>query len=113
MIALLLLACTPEPADFAGCAALSAPDARTLCRLQHLPAERDAILAQADTIADPLERDMLLVELAVSDPRNQGWICKQVHHDYGERQCLQVLGRPHLSTPPKADRPPEPPPRAP
>lgn len=111
MMLLLLAACTPEPASFADCAALASPDQRTVCRLTQLEgvaSDRDVVLSQADTIQDPLERDMLLVELAVGDPRNQGWICKQVRHDYGAKKCEQVLGRPHLATPPKQERGPAP-----
>ena len=111
MSLLLLLGCTPEPASFADCAALVSPDLRTVCRVVQLADvawDRDLLISQADSIQDPLERDMLLVELAVGDPRNQGWICKQVRHDYGAKKCEQVLGRPHLATPPKEERGPSP-----
>lgn len=104
MSLLLLLSCTPVPTSFAECAVLESPDLRTVCRVGQLAdvaSEREEVLLQADSILDPLERDMLLVELAVGDPRNQGWICKQVRHDYGAKKCEQVLGRPHLATPPK------------
>ena len=110
----LLLGCTPAPASFAECADLASPDLRTVCRVEQLAEvalDKEQVLRQADTIQDPLERDMLLVELAVGDPRNQGWICKQVRHDYGAKKCEQVLGRPHLATPPKQERgPPSKPP---
>lgn len=111
MSLLLWLACTPKPASFAECGALESPDQRTVCRLEQIApvaSDREAVLAQADSIDDALERDMLLVELAVGDPRNQGWICKQVRHDYGAKKCEQVLGRPHLATPPKQERGPPP-----
>ena len=109
MSLLLLLGCTPEPASFADCEALVSPDLRTVCRVVQLDDvawDRELLIRQADSIQDPLERDMLLVELAVGDPRNQGWICKQVRHDYGAKKCEQVLGRPHLATPPKEERGP-------
>lgn len=111
MSLLLLLSCTPAPASFAECAALESPDQRTVCRLGQLAevaSDKEKVLTLADSIQDPLERDMLLVELAVGDPRNQGWICKQVQHDYGAKKCEQVLGRPHLATPPKEERGPPP-----
>lgn len=111
MSLLLLLGCTPEPVSFAECAALVSPDLRTVCRVGQLAdvaRDRELLIQQADSIQDSLERDMLLVELAVGDPRNQGWICKQVRHDYGAKKCEQVLGRPHLATPPKEERGPNP-----
>lgn len=109
MSLLLLLSCTPAPASFEECARLQSPDERTVCRVEQLAglaSEQDRVLSLADSIQDPLERDMLLVELAVGDPRNQGWICNQVRHDYGAKKCEQVLGRPHLGTPAKEERGP-------
>lgn len=95
-----LLACTVEPTDFAGCAALSGLEERTLCRADFsvpLPKSNAELEQRLASIEDPTERDLLLVELAVRDPSAGTRLCARTETSLGQRQCEQVVGRPHLS----------------
>jgi hypothetical protein len=50
------------------------------------------------------ERDLLIIELAVADPQMGSRLCPRVKTPLGERQCQQVLGRPHLGAPKREPR---------
>ncbi len=50
------------------------------------------------------ERDLLIIELAVADPSLGSRLCPRVKTPLGERQCQQVLGRPHLGAPKREPR---------
>ncbi|HJN76793.1 MAG TPA: hypothetical protein QGF58_22880 [Myxococcota bacterium] len=92
---LLLLAC--EPQSFAECRGDLAE--KTACRASFatpLPSSEAELEALADSIDDPDERDALLVELAVENPEAGARLCALTRTALGERQCTQVVGRPHL-----------------
>ena len=92
---LLLLAC--EPQGFEECRGDLAEV--TACRARFaspLPKSNTELEALVDGIASPEERDALLVELAVQHPEAGTRLCALTRTDHGERQCRQVVGRPHL-----------------
>lgn len=94
-----LLACTVEPTTFAECAALDGLEARTVCRADFsvpLPKSNGELEERLASIPDETERDLLLVELAVRDPSAGTRLCARTTTALGERQCEQVVGRPHL-----------------
>ncbi len=62
------------------------------------PAMLDAALASLE--GDPLSRDLLLLRLTVHDPVKFGDLCRSVDTEAARTRCRQVLGRPHLRTPP-------------
>ena len=100
----LALACG-QPQDLPGCAALDDPGARESCRwaliapLADDEAALDAALAQVD---EPESRDLLLLRLALSEPRRAPRLCARVRTPGAVEKCQQVLGRPHLGSAPRA-----------
>ena len=98
-VILALLACTTPPTDFAGCSQLSGLEERTVCRADFsvpLPKSNAELEQRLASIEDPVERDLLLVELAVRDPSAGTRLCARAETPLGTRQCEQVVGRPHL-----------------
>ncbi|MCP4808160.1 MAG: hypothetical protein GY913_31110 [Proteobacteria bacterium] len=96
---LWLLACTPEPTSFDECTALSGLEERTVCRADFsipLPKSNGELEERLASIADETERDLLLVELAVRNPSAGTRLCARATTTLGQRQCEQVVGRPHL-----------------
>jgi len=90
-----LLACAPT--SFEECRGDLAE--KTACRARFaepLPASNSALEALVDGIEDLDERDALLVELAVRHPESGARLCALARTDHGDRQCRQVVGRPHL-----------------
>ena len=111
---LLALACgTPEPAALADCAALSDPAEREACHFRFIAplvgddAALDAALASLD---DPGSRDLVLLRLAIANPKEAAGLCRKVTTEGAKARCRQVLGRPHLQS---TRRPPKPPAEAP
>ena len=45
------------------------------------------------------ERDLLLLRLAVQEPRHSTILCKKVKSQNAKEKCKQVIGRPHLTIP--------------
>lgn len=91
----LLLACAPQ--SFAECRGGLAE--KTACRAEFatpLPTKTADLEALADSIEDLDERDTLLVELAVRNPEAGARLCALTRTEHGDRQCRQVVGRPHL-----------------
>jgi len=44
-------------------------------------------------------RDLLLLRLAVQQPRYSPQLCQRVETENAKEKCKQVIGRPHLTTP--------------
>jgi len=109
MVAAALAACgAPEPTQLADCAGLPDAAAQEACRYRFIepllddPSALDAALA---TIDDPGSRDLVLLRLAIADPRRAAGLCRRVTTEGAQARCRQVLGRPHLQS---TRRPPEP-----
>jgi len=82
---------------------------REECRYQlTLPLLEDAgaLEAALHSIDDPGSHDLLLLRLSIAAPRRASRLCQQVRTDAAAEKCRQVLGRPHLSTTPRAPRSP-------
>jgi hypothetical protein len=45
------------------------------------------------------DRDLLLLRLAVQQPRYSTILCRRVQSQNAKEKCKQVIGRPHLTTP--------------
>ena len=54
---------------------------------------------QLKTIDDSVSRDLLLLQLAVQQPRHSTELCKRVQTSGAKEKCKQVIGRPHLTIP--------------
>ena len=52
-----------------------------------------------DSIKDPINKDLLLLKLAVQEPNFSGELCKRVQTAGAKEKCRQVIGRPHLTIP--------------
>ena len=48
---------------------------------------------------EPMERDLLLLRLAVQQPRYSITLCQKVQSTNAKEKCKQVIGRPHLTIP--------------
>ena len=55
--------------------------------------------AQLKKISDPMERDVLLIRLAVQNPLHSSALCQKVQTMGAKEKCQKVIERPHLSTP--------------
>ena len=114
MLAGTLGACgDPEPTQLSDCARLSEPAAQEACRYRFIAPlldDPDALDAALATIDDPGSRDLVLLRLAIADPRRAAGLCRRVTTEGAQARCRQVLGRPHLQS---TRRPPEPAPQAP
>lgn len=105
--ALLLwaLGCASTPTTVADCADLADLQQREECRftlasaLLDQPRQLDQALASIDSVQS---RDLLLLRLAVADPPRASRLCGQVKTAGAQQKCRQVVGRPHLSTSPRA-----------
>lgn len=106
-----LAACSePEPEALADCAALSDVGEREECRygfVAPLVGDTKALDAALAQIPEVESRDLLLLRLAIAEPRKAKKLCERVTTPGAEERCRQVLGRPHLQTTP---RPPKDPP---
>ena len=47
-------------------------------------------------VDDPMQRDLLLLQLAVASPRFSPDLCRKVESHGAVEKCRQVMGRPHL-----------------
>ena len=116
MITSVLCGCgEPEPSNLGECVQLSTVAAREECRYGFvLPLVEDskALDAALAQIPEVESRDLLLLRLAIAEPRKAARYCKRVTTPGAEERCRQVLGRPHLQSTPKppqdppAERPP-------
>ena len=55
-----------------------------------------AMRAEIDTLSDPVQRDLLRLRVATTEPARAGQLCAEVTTDFAREKCQQVLGRPHL-----------------
>lgn len=111
MFLLLLLACAPEPENFADCARLEDVVPREDCRLTFAREsldDPDGLMALIDAVDDEASRDLLINRLAKIDPRRAGHLCEKTSTPAGRSKCRGVVGRPHLRAPrPGEERPGE------
>lgn len=49
-----------------------------------------------DDALDSATQDLLLLDLAVQDPKFASTLCQKVTTKPAKEKCLQVIGRPHL-----------------
>ncbi len=108
--ALVLAAgCSTPPASLEDCASVSDPAQREACHYERVlpllddPPSLDAALARVN---DSASRDLLLLRLAIADPKRAAALCTRVASTGAKERCRQVLGRPHLQS---VRRPPQPP----
>lgn len=80
---LFLLACFQE----------TTPTAQTLSLLLETP---KAFEAELQKISDPVEKDIVLLQLAVQQPKYARMLCKNIQTDNAKEKCKQIIGRPHL-----------------
>ena len=92
----LLWGCV-TPTSFEECAQLGDAVERSDCQYTFATAAEDP-KPLVDSVESDLERDVLIVRLAESDPAHAGLLCRDVRTDSGKRRCESVLGRPHLGT---------------
>lgn len=108
--ALLLVAgCSTAPASLADCSLVDDPAEREACHytfIQPLLADPPALDAALAGIEDSASRDLLLLRLAIADPKRAAALCTRVASAGAKERCRQVLGRPHLQS---VRRPPKPP----
>lgn len=111
MTAACVTACSePDPETLADCAQLSEIAAREECRytfVAPLVGDTKALDAALAEIPEAESRDLLLLRLAIAEPRKASKLCERVTTPGAGERCRQVLGRPHLQTTP---RPPKDPP---
>ncbi len=110
MIVLLLwLAACGDPDD---CDRVRDEIAREDCRLETVSAlfgtDPHGFRAALDAVPTPESRDLVRLRLAIRDPGAAQGLCREVETPAAQDRCRQVLGRPHLSTAPRAQggRPP-------
>ena len=48
------------------------------------------------SIQDPIQRDLLLLQLVVISPRHAPALCRRTNGQNAKEKCRQVVGRPHL-----------------
>ncbi len=108
--AALLTACgDPEPQALEDCASLSDAGAREECRytfVAPLVGDKKALDAALEQIPEAESRDLLLLRLAIAEPRKAARLCEKVTTPGADERCRQVLGRPHLQSTPKAPKDP-------
>ena len=66
--------------------------------LQPLLGNWPAFDGKLQAIDDPLQRDLLVLQLAVLSPRHAPALCKRTKSQNAQEKCRQVVGRPHLGT---------------
>ncbi|NOY27061.1 MAG: hypothetical protein GXP62_14420 [Oligoflexia bacterium] len=104
-LGLWALGCASAPSTVADCARIADLQQREECRftlasaLLDQPGQLDQALADIDSVES---RDLLLLRLAVADPPRASRLCAQVTTTGARQKCRQVVGRPHLSTSPRA-----------
>ena len=82
MILLFLAACTQE-----------GPTPDSLLPLLDDPVAMEKML---QTESDPIQKDILLLQLAVRSPKHAQQLCKKIQTDNAKEKCRQIIGRPHL-----------------
>jgi len=98
----LLLACSNsgEP-----CADIRDEVARENCQFERISALFEAgdpgWEAALQAVPSPSSRDLVRLRLAILDPQKGPAICSAVETDDARARCQQVVGRPHLASPPR------------
>jgi hypothetical protein len=79
--------------------------ARENCQLERVSALFEAgdpgWEAALASIAKPASRDLVRLRLAILDPQRGPTLCAGVETDDAKARCQQVVGRPHLASPPR------------
>ncbi len=105
---LLLIATTALgpgcPAAGDDCAGMKDEVARENCQFERVSALFDAGDAgwkeQLAAIPSAASRDLVRLRLAVVQPQQGPAICAEVETESAKERCRQVVGRPHLASPP-------------
>ncbi len=106
MTALLssIAACTGDAND---CASLRDDVARENCLFDRISAAFEAgdptWRDQLAEITNIDSRDLVRLRLAIVDPRQGPTICAEVETPAAKARCRQVVGRPHLASPPRPE----------
>ena len=80
---LFLLACFQE----------TKPTAQTLLPMLNNP---KALEVELQKLSSPVEKDLVLLQLAVRQPKYARMLCKKIQTDNAKEKCQQIIGRPHL-----------------
>lgn len=100
---LLALGCHQAP-GLAGCDTVKDPIAREECRydaIKPLVDDEAALRAAVDSMADAASRDLVLLRLAFDRPERAQALCRMVKTAPVKDKCDKVVGRPHISGPPR------------
>ncbi len=97
-----LLACGDSDAP---CADIRDEVARENCQFERVSALFEAgdpgWEAALQAVPSPSSRDLVRLRLAIIDPQKGPVICGAVETDDARARCQQVVGRPHLASPPR------------
>jgi hypothetical protein len=98
-----LVACEQAPATIDDCTALAAPVEREQCYfglVQAVAYDHQALERTVGEIPLPMSRDLIRLRMAVNDPVQLGWLCKNVEGEDAQTRCINIVRRPHLLKPP-------------
>ncbi|MBN1337343.1 MAG: hypothetical protein JXB39_15400 [Deltaproteobacteria bacterium] len=106
ILLLLCLSACDGPRD---CERIRDEVMREDCRFERASAlfgaDSRAFYAALEAIPSPESRDLVRLRLAIRDPGAAQGLCREVETASAQEKCRQVLGRPHLSTAPRAHDP--------
>ncbi len=87
------------------CASVADPVQRENCLFERVSAQFEqgdpAWRTQIAAVDSPASRDLLRLRLAILDPQQGPALCEEVETESARARCTQVVGRPHLATPPR------------
>jgi hypothetical protein len=90
------------------CAALGDEVARENCLFERVStlfeADDPSWRQQLEAIPSAASRDLLRLRLAILDPTRGPALCAGVETPSARARCQQVVGRPHLASPPRHER---------
>ena len=79
---------------FIACTSGEAPTPDTLIPLLRDP---DAFHSELTKVQDPEYQDLLMLQVAIREPKYAEYLCKKVKTKNAKEKCRQIIGRPHLS----------------
>ena len=79
---------------FIACMSNEPPTLEALTPLLKKPQKFNSELAK---IQDPGHRDLLLLQLAIREPKYSQKLCHKIQTKNAKEKCRQIIGRPHLS----------------
>ena len=79
---------------FIACTANEPPTPETLIPLLQDP---NAFYSELTKVQDPDYQDLLVLQVAIREPKYAENLCKKVKTKNAKERCRQIIGRPHLS----------------